>query len=95
MRTKRYSVSNDLAQEIAHIVRTERVVRLTDVVLRRTLIALENQPDEDTLCELAEIVGAELGWSEDLREAEIRFASDLLSRRYGVSVTRTAAPVTG
>ena len=70
--------------EIAWLARTERVVHLADVVLRRTSIAFTGTVTAPLLDELAELVGAELGWDGERRRAEVQATRDLLAERHGV-----------
>ena len=70
--------------EIAWLTRTERVVHLVDVVLRRTGIAFTGTLTAPLLDELAEVVGAELGWDAERRRAEVQATRDLLAGRHAV-----------
>ncbi len=78
--------------EIAFIVRQERVTRLADLVLRRTLIAFDGLATGETLRELADICAEALAWSAARCASEIRAAEELLEREYhatlGVSLLR-------
>ncbi|ANJ28964.1 FAD-dependent oxidoreductase [Agromyces aureus] len=78
--------------EITWLVQNERVVHLTDLVLRRTSIAFTGRLTAPLLDELADLAGAELGWDADRREAEIEAARALLAERHGV-VLEQLAPV--
>jgi glycerol-3-phosphate dehydrogenase len=60
--------------EIERIARTEQVVHLTDLVCRRSTIALLGRAAPQALRELAEIAGAILGWDQARQEAEINSA---------------------
>ncbi len=71
--------------EIAFLTRQERVTRLTDVALRRSLMAFEGLLDDATIAALAEIVGRELGWDAARREEEISYLRLDLSKRNGIS----------
>jgi glycerol-3-phosphate dehydrogenase len=77
--------------EITWLVRTERVVRLTDLVLRRTSIAFTGTLTAPLLDELADLVGDELGWDAGRRRDEIRVARELLASRHGVLLSEVAA----
>jgi len=55
--------------EIEHVVANEYVEHLTDLVCRRSLIALLGQAGPEVLKELAEIAGRTLNWDQ-AREAE-------------------------
>lgn len=73
--------------EIVHIARHQRVARLADVVLRRTLIAFEGRCTGAALRALARIVGAELGWDTARIDQEVAGTAALLRERHGVQVT--------
>ncbi|WP_022894818.1 glycerol-3-phosphate dehydrogenase/oxidase [Agromyces subbeticus] len=70
--------------EIAWLVGTERVVHLSDVVLRRTSIAFTGALTAPLLDELAAIAGTELGWDAERRSAEVAATRELLASRHGV-----------
>jgi glycerol-3-phosphate dehydrogenase len=70
--------------EIAHLVETEQVVRLTDIVLRRTSMAFVGAVTGEVLEELADIAGEVLGWSADERRDQIASAADYLADVHGV-----------
>ena len=72
--------------EIAHIARHERVTHLSDVVLRRTLIAFEGRCSERALRALSNVLGVELGWDGARCEQEAADAAALLSHRHGAKV---------
>ncbi len=61
----------DLRALAARAVRNEYAVHLTDLVLRRSGIGTFAPPDRETREALARWMGAELGWSDALREAEL------------------------
>lgn len=70
-------------REIAFLVARERVVHLDDLVLRRTSLAPLGQLSRDLLTELAAIVAATLGWSEETLRGEIERTTLLLERDHG------------
>lgn len=70
--------------EIAGMCRDERVSRLQDVVLRRTLMGFEGQTTEPALAELADLVTEALGWDPARRDAELADTRALLRDRHGV-----------
>ncbi|WP_111431391.1 glycerol-3-phosphate dehydrogenase/oxidase [Rhodobacteraceae bacterium DSL-40] len=72
------------AGEIAWITTRERVTRLEDIVLRRTLMAFEGHTSAATICDCAEIAATLLGWSPERKEAEIAATLDLLASRHRV-----------
>lgn len=69
-------------EEIAWIVETERVLRLDDVILRRTLMGFEGVASKTTLEEVAAIIAPILGWDEATRLAEIDRTAALLAQRH-------------
>jgi glycerol-3-phosphate dehydrogenase len=58
--------------EILDAVRNEMVVTLADAVVRRTPLGAAGFPGDAALSEAAAIVGAELGWSPERTQQEIR-----------------------
>lgn len=72
--------------EVQHLVETEQVVRLVDVVLRRTSMAFTGAVTAAVLDELAEVVGEVLGWDEKQRRAEREAAAAYLADHHGVEV---------
>lgn len=79
-------------REIAFLAARERVVLLDDLVLRRTSLALLDQLGHDLLAELAAIVAAALGWSEEATRGEIERTALLLERDHGVPADRLRPP---
>lgn len=70
--------------EIEHIVRTEHVVRLSDVFLRRTSLAFTGCANRAVVSEISEIAAHALGWSHSKRvEEEDAFIAEL-STAHGV-----------
>lgn len=66
--------------ELDHLVRTERVVHLADVFLRRTSIAFTGGVTGALVREIGGITAAALGWSPNRRaEEEDAFIADLAS----------------
>jgi glycerol-3-phosphate dehydrogenase len=77
--------------EIEHIARTEHVVHLTDVVLRRTDLAFSGGVTRALLGELGQIVGEALGWDAERQDVEIRDTAKVLTERHGVVGVSEAA----
>ncbi|MBS9721586.1 glycerol-3-phosphate dehydrogenase/oxidase [Tianweitania sp. BSSL-BM11] len=73
-------------QEIAWIAKNERVVRLEDVVLRRSLMGFEGVADEAAVREVAEVLQQALGWDAAFRDAEIASTVALLHTRHRMPV---------
>ena len=71
-------------EEIEFLVRTENVVRLTDLVQRRTSMAFRGEVTRDLLLELAALTGGVLGWGTDQESAEVDRAVQVLSQDHGV-----------
>ena len=63
-------------REVARIAADEHVVHLTDLVCRRSVIALLGQASREALEELADVVGAALGWDAPRRAQEVAQALD-------------------
>ncbi|MGR0220541.1 FAD-dependent oxidoreductase [Agromyces sp. ZXT2-6] len=77
-------------EEIAWIARNERVVRLADLVFRRTSLAFTGALTPLLLDELAEVVGDELGWDAPARRAEVDATCRVLAERHGVVLEQAA-----
>ncbi len=60
--------------EIDRIVADEYVEHLTDLICRRSLIAILGEASEDVLEELAGIAAARLGWDHARKDEEVRLA---------------------
>lgn len=69
------------AGEIIHICRTESVRRLSDVLLRRTAIAMEGLLTAAAVEEAADIVAAALDWTPARRKAEVDLMRAEMARR--------------
>lgn len=72
--------------ELQHLVETEQVVRLVDVVLRRTSMAFTGAVTSAVLDELSDVVGDVLGWDAERRRAERVAAAEYLADHHGVDV---------
>ena len=60
--------------QIVHAVREEMAQNLADVVFRRTDLATGDYPGREALRECADILAAELGWTQSRIEQEINGA---------------------
>ena len=60
-----------LRAEVVRAVREEMALKLSDVVLRRTDLGTLGHPGRPALEDAAALMGAELGWSDEHRNAEI------------------------
>lgn len=72
--------------EIAHICRIERVCRLEDIVLRRTLMGFEGAVTREGLGELAATAAPILGWTAGRVENEVDRTASLLRERHRMSI---------
>lgn len=72
-------------REIDYLARSEKVARLDDLLLRRTLIAMLGYADRAALCEVADVAAAALGWSSARTTDEIQRALDILRDEHGAS----------
>ena len=70
--------------EIAWLARQERVSRLEDMILRRTLLAFEGRAGSACIEEVGEIVAAALNWPAAQARDEVAATCRLLSTRHGV-----------
>lgn len=61
-----------IGAEIARAAREEMALKLSDAVFRRTELGTAGNPGDECLRACAEIMGAELGWSEDRKSREIK-----------------------
>jgi len=75
------ALQNYFKSEIEHICKNENVRRLSDLLLRRTAIAMEGKLTSAAIRETAEIASATLGWDAKRKIAEIEFAELDLNKR--------------
>jgi glycerol-3-phosphate dehydrogenase len=69
-------------EEIAFLVEEEKVVRLDDLVIRRSTIAWLGRATWAALEELCDIMGEALGWDAEARRAEVERVAKLLRERH-------------
>lgn len=62
--------------ELRHLARTERVVHLDDVLMRRTSLAFIGAVTAESAAEVAEAIAPVLGWSARKRQTEVERALD-------------------
>ncbi|RFA16193.1 FAD-dependent oxidoreductase [Subtercola boreus] len=72
--------------ELDYLIGSEYVVHLTDVVLRRTIVAFVGGLTQPVFDELSEIVGAKLGWSAQQLADERKLAAENLSFFHGLTL---------
>ena len=73
-------------RELEWMVEHELVVRLTDIVLRRTSIAFVGDATGEVLAELADALAPLMGWDATRRDAEVEAAVQLLNDAHGLSL---------
>nr|WP_256365830.1 glycerol-3-phosphate dehydrogenase C-terminal domain-containing protein [Shinella sp. AETb1-6] len=74
------------AGEIRWIAVEERITRLSDIVLRRTLMPFENAITRASLDAVARIAADALGWDRQRHKAEIAATVAALDERYRVEL---------
>ena len=72
-------------------MRTESVVHLIDVLLRRTDLAFIGAVTGPMIDELATIVGGSLGWTSEQCAAEVVATREILTTMHGQAFTEQAA----
>ncbi|UNK69384.1 glycerol-3-phosphate dehydrogenase/oxidase [Microbacterium sp. H1-D42] len=77
-------------RELEWMVEDELVVRLADVIMRRTNIAFVGGVTAEVLEEIADALAPLMGWSDDRREAEIEATVQLLNDAHGLTLTAPA-----
>src|SRR5690606_25362611 len=78
------------ARELEWMVENEMVVRLADVVLRRTSIAFTGEATGALLEELADALAPLMGWDADRRDAEIEASVQILNDAHGLTIEAPA-----
>ena len=73
-------------RELEFSLRAEKVERLDDLLLRRTLLAMRGQLSAELLDELAQICAETLGWPAARKAGEIQRCKDILRRRHRVKL---------
>jgi glycerol-3-phosphate dehydrogenase len=58
--------------EALYAVRHEMALSLEDVVRRRTPLALVSRPSQVALFRVADLIGSQLGWSDERKHAEVK-----------------------
>ena len=71
-------------REIHFLASHERIAHLDDLILRRTIMALLGQLSLALLEELADVLAAELGWSQERSRQEIARTVKFLTEVHGV-----------
>jgi len=72
--------------EIVQMARSEMIVHLDDLLLRRTLLAYLGRLSRPLVEQLAGWLGEALGWTEAQTKAEIQRSEQILANEHGVSL---------
>jgi glycerol-3-phosphate dehydrogenase len=84
--------SSVLKAEVVHAVREEMAQKLADVVFRRTDLGTGGYPGAEALKQGAELMAAELGWSESRLGKELAEVDAAFPARVGVDTHGVEAP---
>ncbi|WKZ47587.1 MAG: glycerol-3-phosphate dehydrogenase/oxidase [Anaerolineales bacterium] len=71
-------------REIAFTAHHEKVRRLDDFILRRSMLAMLGRVTREAVSELAEALGNALGWDDAQKKAEAARTLSILAHRHGV-----------
>ena len=71
-------------REIAFLAQSEKAIHLDDILLRRTMLAMLGRLTKPNVEEIADALGASLGWSVEQKNAEVERTLRLLADRHGV-----------
>jgi glycerol-3-phosphate dehydrogenase len=82
-------------ERVRRAVHDELAQRLSDVVFRRTTLGAGGHPGIDALERCADLVAAELGWSQTRRQAELADVEAEFHRRRSYPAARSSAVTTG
>lgn len=72
--------------ELVYLAKSEKIVHLDDLLLRRTSIGWLGQVDEKTLHEIAILVGSALNWDTKKIETEIKWVKNQFLIKHNVTV---------
>ena len=78
------SVPDYTRREIMFLVQSEKALHFDDILLRRTMLAMLGRLTRAGVEEIADAMGAVLGWNVELKTAEVERTLRLLSDRHGV-----------
>jgi glycerol-3-phosphate dehydrogenase len=71
-------------REIAYLAQYEKMVHLDDLILRRSMLGMLGRLSRPVVDELAQAMGAALGWNESQKQAEVKRTLELLDARHAV-----------
>jgi glycerol-3-phosphate dehydrogenase len=78
------SLAQYTRREITFLVLHEKAIHLSDIVLRRTMLAMLGRLSKQGIEELADVMGDCLGWNADKKAAEMAQTLRILADRHGV-----------
>jgi len=78
--------------ELRHLVRSEQVVHLDDLLQRRTSMAFVGEATEEVAAEIAALVASELGWDETRQAQEVVRAIDAVRSAEPAAADRIGTP---
>ncbi|MBK9603126.1 MAG: glycerol-3-phosphate dehydrogenase/oxidase [Anaerolineales bacterium] len=73
-------------REIMFLAQYEKIARLDDLLLRRTMLAMLGRLTKEIVLETADVLGDALGWSSEQKTAEAERTLRLLRDRHGVQL---------
>jgi glycerol-3-phosphate dehydrogenase len=73
-------------REVTYLAEYEMIVRLDDLILRRSLLAMTGKLDAESLPELAAVLGKSLGWDKARTNAEVERAQATLKTHHRVEL---------
>lgn len=79
-------------REIKFILKTEKIGRLDDLILRRSVIAMLGELNRGLLDELAELGAQTLGWDSERQRQEIARAIETLRRKHRLDLSAQHQP---
>lgn len=71
-------------REIAFLAQSEKAIHLDDILLRRSMLAMLGRLTKTNVEEIADAMGAAIGWSVEQKNAEVERTLRLLADRHGV-----------
>ena len=73
-------------REVTFLAEKEKVVRLDDLILRRSLMAYLGYLNRPLIDELADILSEVLGWDEETRQIEVERTLTILQKNHGINL---------
>ena len=79
--------------ELGYLARSESVVHLDDVLLRRTDLAFTGAVTSELIEEFATVIGESLGWTTERRAHEIDATRSMLTTLHGIVFAEQPTPI--